>query len=142
MSNLPIAVESIILATRIECIKSILFGFKGRKPENMSEEEFEKFIEQTKSQIMVFVGNPDMEPLDEKELFEAARKLNEQASWQESAAILNPSYPLSKNDVIREQAKALNHLGNFVTSLKKCQELKGKVKMEMDTKDAIGKLFI
>jgi len=134
--------EQILVATRVEAVKSVLFGFKGRRPEGMSEEEYEKLVEQTKSQVMVFVGNPDIEPIHEDELFKLAEELRSQASWQESAAILNPSYPLSKNDVIREQAAALKHLGNFIASLKKCQELKAKVKAEIDTKDAVAAMFL
>lgn len=140
--NKAMSVESIILATRIEAIKAILFGFKGRKPNDMSDEEFERLVEQTKDQIGVFVGNPDIEPLTEKELFEAAKEINEQASWQESAAVLNPTYPLSKNDLLREQAKALNHLGNFIVSLKKCHDLRGKVRDELEYMNAISKAFI
>lgn len=65
-----------------------------------------------------------------------------QAGKQESLAVLNPMYLQEKNELLREQAKAINTLCNYVDSLKKIDELKVKIKAKDDTAREIANLFI
>lgn len=65
--------------------------------------------------------------IDMEHLKNAIKTFYNQASFQESAAILNPSYNPVKNDLLKQQAKSLQHLYDFIEGLKKCDELKGKV---------------
>lgn len=129
MEHQVTSASALILASRIECIKGILFGCKGRTDE-MSQLDANRYIEQLVKQSALFIADNNMEPIGDDELSEAAKHASSQASWQESASILNPGYNLSKNDVLREQANALRSLDSFIKSLKRIQELKDKVTSE------------
>lgn len=65
----------------------------------------------------------------------------DQASRQESMAVLNPNHPQVKNDILRAQAKALLHLCDYVSALKEVDRLKARLDVENKTRDEISKMF-
>jgi len=73
---------------------------------------------------------------------ECSKDLRSQASFQESAAVLNPSHPFEANELLYEQARSLDHLVSFVNSLKRCDEIKAKLAEKKITQDKIKSLFI
>lgn len=85
---------------------------------------------------------PSLILLDIEYVRELAKELKEKASWQESAFILNPNPSFSKLDLLREQAKALTQLCDYVDTLKAIDGLKGEVEQERIQRDTISKLFM
>ena len=71
-----------------------------------------------------------------------ANELKNQATRQESIAILNPSHPQIKNDILRLQGKALEHLSKYVETLQEIEKLKEKLKGEEEIRSRIDKLFM
>lgn len=65
-----------------------------------------------------------------------------QASRQESLAVLNPSHPQVKNDILRLKGKALLKLCEFVDCLKEVDALKEQRKREQENRSKIANLFI
>ncbi|MEO9257935.1 MAG: hypothetical protein ABI207_06110 [Crocinitomicaceae bacterium] len=74
--------------------------------------------------------------------YEAAKRLSAQASRQESMLVLHPSYPMTKNDILREQAIALKALSDYKISLIKIQQLRSKLSAEMEQRENVNKLFM
>ncbi len=73
---------------------------------------------------------------------ETADKLVSQGNFQDSAAVLMPSNPLEKNDLLRTMGKSLHKLCEFVELLKKCDEGKAAVRDAEASRDKIAKLFM
>lgn len=80
--------------------------------------------------------------LDVEYLREAAKRFRDQASRQESMAVLNPRYTQTSNDIIRVQAKALMHLCDYVDSLKEVEKLKKDLQLEESNQELISKMFM
>lgn len=74
-------------------------------------------------------------------LAESAKDMVDQASWQESAAVINRRYNPEKPDTLRVMGETLRHLHNFITGLKKCDEMKAKVAKYEAQQEEIEKLF-
>lgn len=72
----------------------------------------------------------------------AAKELLKQAQWQESAAVLNPSYPQVKNELLYAQAQALSILSKYIEKLKEIDNLKGRTEVESDQIQKIHNLFM
>lgn len=79
--------------------------------------------------------------IDWEYLKEVAARFIIQASFEDSAAVLNLNYSPTKSTLLMQQADGLNHLASFVESLKKCQELKDKIASENSQRSEIMKMF-
>jgi transketolase len=103
----------------------------------------EKTIEKSQEQANIILALAFfVQRLDIDYLREAEKDFIKQASWQESAAILNPSYPLEKNEVLREQANALKSLCDYADSLKKIDELNKKIALREQALNRINRNFV
>jgi hypothetical protein len=80
--------------------------------------------------------------LDLEYLEQAAKDTLMQANRQESMAVLNPSYPQVKNDILRTQGQALSCLCQYIGKLKEIDALKLKMKDEDVMRQQIQSLFI
>ena len=90
-------------------------------------------IEEIKAVIMV---------MDLDYANQMADRLIEQGNFQDSAAVLYPSNPLEKNDLLRLQGKALKKMCEFVELLKQCEEGKAKVRKAEQHQSDIMKMFM
>lgn len=79
--------------------------------------------------------------MDLDHLRESIKHFREQASFQDSAAVLNPRYNPKKSQLLDMQATALENLLGFVERLKKCQEMKDSIKQDDAVRDEIEKMF-
>jgi hypothetical protein len=79
--------------------------------------------------------------IDREYLDEVIKKWDDQASFEDSAAVLNPLYRPEKTDVLREQGKSLRLLRDFHESLIKCQEAKDKDAAAKISQDKLKSLF-
>lgn len=81
-------------------------------------------------------------PLDVDYCREAAKDMLNQASRQESIAVLNPNHPQSKNDLLRLQGKALRTLCDYVDTLKEIEKVKEQIKKDEQNQQTISRLFL
>jgi len=72
---------------------------------------------------------------------EVAEEFRKQASFEDSAAVLNPLYNPLKPRIIRKQSESLTLLINFVESLKEIQGMKDQLAKEQATQQDIMKMF-
>lgn len=72
----------------------------------------------------------------------AAKEMMEQAHWQDSAMVLNPSHIPAKTQLLMKQAKSLCKLVEFVEMLRECDQLREEVERNEAVRDKINKLFI
>lgn len=72
----------------------------------------------------------------------AANDMCKQASTQESMALLNPSHPQIKNDILATQGKALLLLCDYVSTLQTIQKLKAELANETKVRDEISRMFV
>jgi len=79
--------------------------------------------------------------MDLEYLKACSEKFRDQASWQDSASVLNPSYNPTKSDILRKQAQTMGYLLQFVNGLKECQELKDKAALEDSQRSKIMEMF-
>lgn len=100
-------------------------------------------IQQSENQAELIkkIGVPIM-LLDIEYCTNAAKELLKQAHRQEAMAVLNPSYPQIKNDIIRTQAQALLHLCDYARCLKEVIKLQSQLFSEKHTMDNINNMFI
>lgn len=68
-------------------------------------------------------------------------RFNNQAAFEQSAAVLNPRYNPEKQDLLMVQASTMQHLYNFIQGLKECDRLKLNVAAHENRQDEIAKLF-
>lgn len=68
--------------------------------------------------------------------------MRDQASRQETLAMFNPSYPLVKNDLIRQQANALGKFVEGVKILQECDSQKREVCKETDQRKNFTEMFL
>lgn len=87
-------------------------------------------------QVKAIILQMDMEYAES-----AAKTMQEQASFQDSAAVLNPNYNPDKSDLIRQQAHTLSLLCRFVAGLKECERMKEAVQKGDAARAEIQKLF-
>lgn len=80
--------------------------------------------------------------IDEEHLKQAIEAFRKQASFQDSAAVLNPRYDPQKSNLLNVQAATLEALLSFWNGLKNCEELKGKIKQNDKVREEIDALFI
>lgn len=97
-----------------------------------SEEQAEIII-----QLAILLQGIDL-PYMEKFGAELAR----QASWQDSAFILNPSASVEKNDLLHKQSEAVGLLCKYIKCLKEVDQLKHKIQIEQQTRERIARMFI
>lgn len=71
----------------------------------------------------------------------AAKDFKNQASRQESLAVLNPSHPQIKNDILRIQGEALDKLCDYHETILEVTRLKTKLQEQENQKQRIDKLF-
>jgi hypothetical protein len=67
---------------------------------------------------------------------------NNQASFQDSTAIINRNYNPEKNNALRLSAKALYILHEYIITLKEIDEAKRQAALYDDQADKIAALFI
>jgi hypothetical protein len=96
---------------------------------------------QEQAEIIKMIAFPVM-MLDVEYCREAAKCFMDQASRQESMAVLNPSHSQIQNDILRKQGEALKFLCDYVDALKQVEQLKQDLSLENANKDRISKLFI
>lgn len=103
----------------------------------------EKSVERSEQQaeIIKMIALPVL-MLDVEYCREAANAMCSQANRQESMAVLNPSHPQVKNDILRTQGKALLLLCEYVSTLKEVEKLKSQLVDETKTSDEIARMFI
>lgn len=65
-----------------------------------------------------------------------------QASFQDATIVLNPSYPLKKNDLLRKQGQALKLLAQYVECLQEIDQLKLELGDEQHARDELARLFV
>jgi len=68
-------------------------------------------------------------------------RFQEQASFEASAAVLNPRYNPEKQSLLQVQAKTMSHLLNFIEGLKECDRLKLNVAAYEHQMDEVAILF-
>jgi len=79
--------------------------------------------------------------LDVEHCRKAANDMIEQASFQDTIAILNPRHSLINNDILRAKGKALKLLCDYADAINKIQEMNKRLKVEENNMDMISKLF-
>lgn len=72
---------------------------------------------------------------------EAVEAMRNQASFEDSAAVLNPMYNPEKTRLITEQAKMLEHLIQFVEIGKQVDEMKKSVNQYSENQRKIMQMF-
>lgn len=70
------------------------------------------------------------------------KAMKDQASWQQSASILNPSYDSVKNDLLYTQAQCLKAMITFISLAMECDQLKNAVKQNQLNHNKVASLFI
>ena len=73
---------------------------------------------------------------------ECVTEMKSQASWEDSAAVLNPMYNPEKSNLIRKQADMLNHLVQFLEAGKEVDEMKKSVNKYAQHQQNIMKMFM
>jgi hypothetical protein len=99
----------------------------------------EKSTEQ--AEIIKMIAVP-INLLDVEYCKEIGSDMISQASRQETLAVLNPSYSLLKNDIIRKQGEALLTLCKYIDKLKEVDEMKVKLAKEQKNRDNISDIFL
>lgn len=79
--------------------------------------------------------------MDEEHLKQAIDAFRNQASFQESAAVLNPRHDPQKSNLLYVQATTLECLLQFWNGLKNCEELKGQIAENDKNREAIESMF-
>jgi hypothetical protein len=103
----------------------------------------EKSVEKSQDQAdIIKIINIYLHKFDTDYCKELAASMNDQASRQESMAVLNPSYPQEKNQMIRLQAKALSLLVEYVETLKEVDKISARVGHVEKQNNEISKLFL
>ena len=72
----------------------------------------------------------------------AILSIRKQASFEDSAAVLNPRWNPHTSGLLTVQANTLQHLLQFIEGLKRCDELKQEKAKHTDAQDEISKMFI
>lgn len=102
-------------------------------------------MNQEKSQELADLINDIKMPLffmDLEYAKEAMEQMMKQANWQDSAAVLNPSYNPDKSNLLRLQGSALNHLIKYVETLKEVDKMKEKISTHDVAIDKIKQMFV
>lgn len=79
--------------------------------------------------------------MDEEHLKQAINTFRNQASFQDSAAVLNPRHDSIKNELLRVQANTMQSLMDFWNGLKKCEELKDVIAQNEANRKQIESMF-
>jgi hypothetical protein len=79
--------------------------------------------------------------VDEEYLKHCIETFRNQASFQDSAAVLNSRYDPTKSTLLNVQAATLETLLSFWNGLKKCEELKGKIAQNDKNRETIESMF-
>jgi len=85
---------------------------------------------------------PMLQTIDLEFARKAGEGMVDQGNFQDSAAVLNPSYDPTKSDLLRLQGETLLKLVEFVESLKEIDELKEQVRVNQNNMAAIQKMFL
>ena len=96
-----------------------------------------QFIEMMKPSIHLItelIGTEYLEKL--------AVEFHNRASFQESALVLNPSHNPRKDELLRENAKCIKFLKEFIDSMKRCDELKAQIQSDGEVRDRINSMFL
>lgn len=100
-------------------------------------------VEKSKQQALyIQMINSVVPKLDIEFLRNAGTDMKNVASRQEAMAVINPSHPQIKNDLLRQQGVSLHHLCAYVESLIKIDELKAAVSDDAEKSEEIKSLFI
>lgn len=73
---------------------------------------------------------------------QVSKQMMDQGNWQDSAAVLNPSYDPLRSDIIRKQARMLNHLTQFIELGKEVDEMKAQEIRNKQNMDKISRMFM
>lgn len=79
--------------------------------------------------------------MDVEHLKAAIKAFRDQVSWQDSAAVLNPSYDSTKSKLLYLQSKTLQALLEFWDGLQQCQQLKDTIAINDANRKEIESLF-
>jgi len=80
--------------------------------------------------------------LDIEYLKELAETMRSTASWQESAAVINPTYNQKRNDLLRRQADALEALVKYSDALARCRDLLKGIQEDSYLKMKLELMFV
>ena len=83
-----------------------------------------------------------IEGIDTEYCTQAAKEMKKQVTFQESIAVLNPSYLPTKNDILNLQLEDLEYLINYTKISRKIQKLRLKLKTEEENQNNINDLFL
>jgi len=99
--------------------------------------------EKSQEQANIIIGIAlNVMMLDLPYLKEAVKQMRDQASWQQSASVLNPNYNPKKDELLYAQANACQKLIDYVESLQEVDKLKGEVSTYESHREQLAKLFI
>ena len=85
---------------------------------------------------------PFIQEIDLEFASEMATRLMNQASFEDSAAVLNPAYTPRKSELLRAQGRAMCTLVKFILILKECSEMKVELAQTDAARSEIAKMFI
>lgn len=105
-----------------------------------SENELQQEAEDLAGKIKVI--NAVLYSADIDLLKKSAEDMARQASWQDSAAVLNPRYNPKKSENLRLSAKALSLLAEYHETLVEITKLKADIATEDEHYDKIAKMFM
>lgn len=80
--------------------------------------------------------------VDTEHLKNMVEKFSTQASFEDSAAVLNAAYDPKKSTLLRVMSHGLQCLLNFIDDLKECDKLKKEIKQTDQARSEIAKLFM
>jgi hypothetical protein len=70
------------------------------------------------------------------------KAMKDQASWQQSASVLNPSFDSVRNDLLYTQAQCLKAMITFISLAKECDQLKSQIQHNQEARNKVAALFI
>jgi hypothetical protein len=114
------------------------------KPIKKVEEEKEIEHSEVKSQELADVINiikPMLHMVDIDYAKSVVKTMLDQASFQDSAAVLSPRYLPERPQLIRQQANALKSFVTFIESLKACDEIRTKISVAEMNQNKIDKMM-
>lgn len=103
-----------------------------------------KFSEERSKELasLIEMAQIYLRQIDEDYLIAISQQFSEQAGKQDAASVLNPVYDFNKSELLREQSEAMKALHEFITHLKRCDELKRMIARRELAAGEIDKLFI
>ena len=109
----------------------------------MAEEQIEITVEKSQELADSIIGLKfSLFTVDVDYAKAVIHSMRKQASFQDSAAVLNPLYMPEKSDLIRMQANMLEHLIQFIELGKEVDQMKGSIAQAEANRNNILKMFM